>query len=582
MTVVRFKYYDQVDTYVSIEGCDAKEYRKVNNFIYTSMTFYDTKKAHGWEAQEGFCDASEHFYDNNTNLLPIGLIPRVSKLLKTRLGCSIRLDDEIHKMYIPPKGLVTEHDVRAYAATLKLHNREKGFEIKPYLHQYKLAERALNGRRISLLACTSAGKSLSMCIIARYLMEREHKKILIVVPSTNLVEQLYSDFYNDYGWDDAGRHCTLIHSTSKDKLSKKELEELRKMNIGEEKLLKDITISTWQSLQYKSDEFFSVFTAVLVDEAHSTRGVKLRDILAKCVNANDFKVGVSGTLPDDGIDAGYIESQLGRKEEIVRLRELVLAGILTPVQVNALYIPYPHKNRAMICSQKYDDEAAIVNTNSSRRDVMDMLINGGRINKEQNTVILFKGIQNLELMHDFLKEKHPEFNYSVIKGEISALERENIRKSIEYSTGNIILATYGCMKQGVNIKLLHNLVMADPAKSAYMVVQSIGRIVRPHKDKKMAFVYDFVDDASYYYMPRRGGPPKMKTNYMIRHFFEREGYYAKDDIPVNEIRLDGLYEASIDMTMIAERKKKAADAAAAKAAKSISKKKNGLKKKFFL
>jgi superfamily II DNA or RNA helicase len=138
------------------------------------------------------------------------------------------------------------------------------------------------------------------------------------------------------------------------------------------------------------------------------------------------------------------------------------------------------------------------------------------------------------------------------------------------------------MKQGVNIKLLHNLVMADPAKSVYMVMQSIGRIVRPHKDKKMAFVYDLVDDASYFTTPRRGGPPRLKYNYMMQHYETRKTYYAKDDIPVNEIRLDGIYEATVDEEMIAERKRKAAEKARKKNEKKVNKTGSAFKNKFFL
>jgi predicted helicase len=138
------------------------------------------------------------------------------------------------------------------------------------------------------------------------------------------------------------------------------------------------------------------------------------------------------------------------------------------------------------------------------------------------------------------------------------------------------------MKQGVNIKLLHNLVFAEPAKSIYMVVQSIGRIVRPHKDKKMAYVYDLVDDASYSYLGRSGNWC-LKANYMMKHYEIRKSYYAADDIPINEINLSGIYEAKIDEKMVAERKKKAADRAKAKAEGAIKKNNSKVfKKKFFL
>ena len=581
-SLVRFEYYDPIQSHVVIESEDKRLAYMINSFISAAMTFYDKAKSKTWQVSEGFKSAFVTFYDRKEQLLPIGLIPRVSRLIQGRFGTKIELTKDINDIFIPPRGKLTRDDVVGFANTLNLHNRTTGDKIVPYEHQYKLAERAINGRRISLLACTSAGKSLAMCIIARYLISRENKKLLIVVPSTNLVEQLFSDFYNDYGWEDARRYCTLIYADSDDKLSKSQKENLKKNNIGEEVMLKQITISTWQSLQNKPDSFFECFTAVMVDEAHSTRGVKLRDILAKCVNAIDFKIGVSGTLPNDGIDAGYIESQLGRKEDIVRLKELVAKGILTPVTVRSILIPYPPQQRKMICRQTYDDEVAFCSSNTSRQDIVKILIDSKKINTEQNTVILFKNIDPLEMMHEFLAKQYPQFTYHVIKGDVSVDEREDIRKSIEYSTGHIILATYGCMKQGVNIKLLHNLIFANPAKSVYMVVQSIGRIVRPHKDKKMAYVYDLVDDASYEYIGR-SGYPVVKTNYMVKHYDIRRSYYDEDEIPVEEINFSGIYEAKIDESVIAERKKKAADKAKAKAEKAVSKSKAKVfKNKFFL
>ena len=581
-SVVNFSYHDPVMCSVAISSTDPREAHFINSFIAASMTFYDKQEAKKWAVTEGFRSAFVTFYDKKEQLLPIGLIPRVSRLVRNRFGSKIVLDKQIHDLFIPPRGEITREDIVGFANTLDLHNRKTGTPIIPYEHQYKLAERALNGRRISLLACTSAGKSLAMCIISRYLVSRENKKLLIVVPSSNLVEQLFSDFYNDYGWEDARKYCTLIYSDSDDKLTKAQKESLRRNDIGEEVMLKKITISTWQSLQHKPDKFFECFTAVLVDEAHSTRGVKLRNILAKCVNATDFKVGVSGTLPNDGIDAGYIESQLGRKEEIVRLKELVAKGVLTPVTVRSILIPYPPQQRKMICRQTYDDEVAFCSANTSRQDIVKLLIDSKKITDQQNTVILFKNIDPLEMMYEFLQKEFPQFTYHVIKGDVSVDEREDIRKSIEDSTGHIILATYGCMKQGVNIKLLHNLVFASPAKSVYMVVQSIGRIVRPHKDKKMAYVYDLVDDASYQYIGR-SGYPVVKANYMMKHYGIRRSYYDEDEIPVEEINFSGVYEAQIDESVIAERKKKAADKAKAKVERATRKANSHVfKKKFFL
>ena len=82
-----------------------------------------------------------------------------------------------------------------------------------------------------------------MYVNARYLTEIERKKILIVVPSTNLVEQLFTDFRDDYGWDDAESSCTRIYSDSSDKLNAKQKRALQELKLGEEAMLKNITIS---------------------------------------------------------------------------------------------------------------------------------------------------------------------------------------------------------------------------------------------------------------------------------------------------------------------------------------------------
>lgn len=586
---IKFVYHDSMNARIDFYGSVLRDLQTVHGEIYMKMRFCDENK---WYQSKKLglkkSDCMVEFYDRKNRLLPIGLIPRVTYMLRDQFGKSIvvGLDDRIREMFEPPHGPVDEHAVRAFASTLKIHNRATGEALVPYDHQIKLATRALNGRRISLLACTSAGKSLSMMIIARYLLEREKmRKVLIIVPSTNLVEQLFSDFHDDYGWDEAPLYCTLLHSTSSDKLSKSERERLAALHLGEEAKLKPITISTWQTLQNKKPQFFEVFDGVIVDEAHSTRGEKLREILAMCENANNFKVGVSGTLPDSGIDAGFIESGLGRKEEIVRLHELVSKGILTPVEVHAIFLPYPQQLRTKINSMHYDTEFDMATETTSRRDIIDMLISHGYITTAENTVILFRYLDNLEMMVNHMEKAHPEFSYCVIKGDVPTDERERIRKTVESGPGHIIIATYGCMQQGVNIKLLHNLVMADPAKTPYMVVQSIGRIVRKHKNKPLARVFDLIDDATYIGKSYRGRPPSLQMNTLYRHFcLYRKSYYDADKIPIHGINLDGIYTVNITLADIEERIAKAIEAAKGKKAGKNGEKKydmNTYKKKFF-
>lgn len=567
---VEFDILNSTKAVVNISAPSKEEINSINNLLYAGLSYFDSKSLYTWEYDEGFTDGVVYVYNKVNQTIPIGLIPRATKYLQERKAkLKIRVSDKVNRVYRSPNGVISSEYITKYMESLNIFNRRDKVKITPYEHQIKLVHRALNNRRASLLACTSAGKSLSMYGITRYLMEVEKKKILVIVPSTNLVEQLYSDFYDDYGWDDAESNCTLIHGDSKDKLTEKQKRNLQSLQLGEEVMLKSVTISTWQSLQNKPDDFFKVFTAVIVDEAHGTRGAVLRDILDKCINATDFKIGLSGTLPTEGLDAAWVEGALGRKIDIVRLKELVDKGILTPVEVISLIIPYSDTVRSFVCNKNYKEEYSLITNNGSRKKVMDLLISTGKITTDENTVMLYKSKSTLADMHKYLSETYPQFKYHIIQGDIETDEREKIRKEMENSTGNIIIATYGTMKQGVNIKLLHNLIFAEFSKSMYEVVQSIGRIVRPHKMKKLARVFDICDNCSYYTKPRNGGMPRLKENYAMQHYRFRKFYFQQDDIPVTELDLTGIMEGTVDPDCLKE-KKEAASKAVSKKKKSAT------------
>ena len=72
--------------------------------------------------------------------------------------------------------------------------------------------------------------------------------ILIVVPTTSLVEQLVGDF-KEYGWDPEDQ-CHKIYA-GRDKNSPKR-----------------ITITTWQSIYKMPKKWFEKFDVVIGDEAH--------------------------------------------------------------------------------------------------------------------------------------------------------------------------------------------------------------------------------------------------------------------------------------------------------------------------
>ena len=84
-------------------------------------------------------------------------------------------------------------------------------KFEPRIYQIEGVYQALKYNRKLLLSPTASGKSLMVYGIARYHVAMK-RKVLLIVPTTSLVEQMYKDF-EDYGWN-AGKHCHKIYAGS--------------------------------------------------------------------------------------------------------------------------------------------------------------------------------------------------------------------------------------------------------------------------------------------------------------------------------------------------------------------------------
>lgn len=61
-------------------------------------------------------------------------------------------------------------------------------------------------------------------------------------------------------------------------------------------------------------------------------------------------------------------------------------------------------------------------------------------------------------------------------------------------SGSILIAPYQVMSTGVSIKNLHTLIFASPLKAFTTISQSLGRLMRKHKNKTESVVIDIVDN----------------------------------------------------------------------------------------
>lgn len=83
-----------------------------------------------------------------------------------------------------------------------------------------------------------------------------------------------------------------------------------------------------------------------------------------------------------------------------------------------------------------------------------------------------------------------------INGKTPKKIREKKIEEFRDGKHKVLFATYSLVAEGLDIPILENLIMASPVKDERLVVQAIGRCQRPCENKRIANVYDLVDDIS--------------------------------------------------------------------------------------
>ena len=89
----------------------------------------------------------------------------------------------------------SERELEAFLASLRVHSG--GESISHYDYQEESVKIALAEERSTIVSSTSSGKSLIIYSIIRWYQRIVPGKILVIVPTVNLVSQMYSDF-DDY------------------------------------------------------------------------------------------------------------------------------------------------------------------------------------------------------------------------------------------------------------------------------------------------------------------------------------------------------------------------------------------------
>jgi len=444
-------------------------------------------------------DGKIRLFSPATGELYLGLLPYLIKWLND-YGDEYTVSEELKD-----EKQIDRPILDGFIRSLRL--RSNGRTIKPRDYQVDAVEHAIRTHRALLLSPTASGKSLIIYILVRYYMlllqEKATDKILILVPTTSLVEQMYSDFI-DYGWQE---------------------EYMQKIYSGHDKnVTKPVVISTWQSIYKFPKKYFEQFGMVVGDEAHLFKSKSLTTIMTK-LHLCKYRFGLTGTLDGMQTHRLVLEGLFGSLNKVITTKELIDKKTLAEFKIKSLVLTYPEHECKLVKDMNYQDEIDFIVTHPKRNEFIRDLA----LTLKGNTLVLFQFV-----------EKHGDVLYSQIKdatdrqvfyvfGGTDTTTREEIRAITEKEKDAIIVASYGTFSTGINIRNLHNIVFSSPSKSRVRTLQSIGRGLRRSESKDAAILFDIADDLTY----------KSRKNFTINHFLERINIYNEEqfDYEIKRIKL---------------------------------------------
>ena len=396
--------------------------------------------------------------------------------------------------------------VKKFAEWINPCSRGEPIQIRDY--QLDAVTHAIQNERALLLSPTASGKSLIIYTTMRYHLEHG-RKCIVIVPTTSLVEQMYSDFA-DYstgnGWK-VDKHCQKLYSGfSRD-------------------FHANVLITTWQSIFKQPAAWFKQFDVCFGDEAHNFKAKSLTSIMDKMTQTR-YRIGTTGTIDSKNAHKLVLEGVFGPVYKVITTKELMDNNQVAALKIKCLMLKYDDETRQLMKKATYQNEMNFIVQHEKRNKFIRNLA----VSCEGNTLLLFQFVEKHgKVLYDMIQQKVGDTRkVYFIYGGTDVEAREEARKITDANDDVIIIASYGVFSTGINIPSIENVIFASPSKSKIRNLQSIGRGLRLKKGKTHCTLFDISDDLSW----------KSKKNHTLNHLTERLKIYSEEQFKFKLLEID--------------------------------------------
>ena len=296
-----------------------------------------------------------HLFDLRSKRIYIGLLDKIVSFCERRDYTYKFVDNEYYGAPFEVNEGISYQGVKDYMSSICCHSPRK--------YQIEGVYDALRHNRKLLISPTASGKSLMIYALVRYYVDKQ-QKILLVVPTTSLVEQMYKDF-QDYGCDSES-YCHRIYA-------------------GKEKTNEfPVTITTWQSVYKLDRKFFVDYDVVIGDEAHLFKSKSLVSIMTKLEHAK-YRYGFTGTLDGTQTHKLVLEGLFGPSYKVTKTDELMKEGHLSKLDIQCLVLKHsPQK------FETYQDEIEYLISHEQRNRFITNLT----LDLKGNSLVLYSRVES--------------------------------------------------------------------------------------------------------------------------------------------------------------------------------------------
>ena len=429
-----------------------------------------------------------------TGRFNIGLTNEIIKCIKDKYPLEKCIVDKDLVRFLRPS--------TDWEATSLLHYDLLPLSLKLYEYQEEVVKTCLHQGRGTVILATAGGKTLITSSLINHIKNTIYKdkksfKCIFMVPSLSLVDQTVDKFM------EYGVNFTFTKWTGKYDLN----------------LSADVIVCNLGILQSKNTDIslLKSIDLLIIDEVHTLR---VGNNFNKIIDNIDtpYKFGFTGTLPESNLDKWNIIGKIGPVLYERASHELRKDKFVSNAQISILQITYktqPVKSYSV--TDRYRNEIEFLITNEYRNKIINKISS----NASNNILIMVDYIRHGERLFNILSTNLQNKEVYFIQGSVDTDLREDIRKKMESKNNVVCIAISKIFSTGIDIKNLHNIIFAGGGKAKIKIIQSIGRGLRLHKDKKMLQIIDIQD----------------QTHYSIDHGQKRIKFYEQEKIPYQQTEI---------------------------------------------